>query len=63
MENELMTMEEIANYLRVSVPTIRLMLKEKRIPGSKIGKSWRFMKKEIDEWIMKRNIMKEEKTN
>jgi excisionase family DNA binding protein len=48
---EVMTMKEVAAYLRVAVPTITRLLKRGGIPGFKIGSDWRFNRAQIDAWI------------
>jgi len=48
---ELMTLEEVAAYLRVTKKTIYRLLKQGRIPANKVGHQWRFDKVAIDEWL------------
>jgi excisionase family DNA binding protein len=50
---KLMTLEEVAEYLRLSVHTIYKMAQQGKIPALKAGKMWRFRKEEIDGWIEK----------
>jgi len=45
---ELMTLEEVAAYLKVTTRTIYRMLEEKQIPAFKIRGTWRFRKDEIE---------------
>jgi excisionase family DNA binding protein len=47
-ETELLTCEETAERLRVSVETVRNLANAGELPGSKIGRAWRFPKAEID---------------
>jgi len=49
--NEIMTLEEVAEYLRLQPQTIYTWAQEKKIPAAKIGKEWRFKKAIIDEWF------------
>ena len=49
--NELMTIEEIAVYLRLKPQTIYKWAQEKRIPAAKLGKEWRFRRSIIDLWL------------
>lgn len=49
---DFMTLEEVAAYLKVKPQTIYTWAQEKRIPGAKLGKEWRFMKSVIDEWFL-----------
>lgn len=46
-----MTMDEIAEYLKVSKETIYKMAQKGHIPGSKIGSQWRFRKERVDSWL------------
>ncbi|MBC8505981.1 MAG: helix-turn-helix domain-containing protein [Chloroflexi bacterium] len=48
---EIMTVSEVAEYLRMGQSTIYKLLKEKRIPAFKIGGSWRFKRTALDKWI------------
>lgn len=47
-----MTLEEVAAYLKVKPQTIYTWAQEKKIPGAKLGKEWRFKKSIIDEWYL-----------
>lgn len=49
---DFMTLEEVAAYLKVKPQTIYTWAQEKRIPGAKLGKEWRFKKSIIDEWFL-----------
>ncbi|MCK5344615.1 MAG: helix-turn-helix domain-containing protein [Candidatus Heimdallarchaeota archaeon] len=51
MKNDIMTLEEVANYLKLKPQTIYTWAQEKRIPAAKLGKEWRFKKSIIDEWF------------
>jgi excisionase family DNA binding protein len=48
----IMTLEEVAKYLRVHKSTIYRMAREGRIPSSRVANQWRFRKARIDEWLM-----------
>ena len=45
-----MTVSELAAYLRVHPSTIYRLLKHKRIPAFKVGSDWRFNRETIDRW-------------
>lgn len=52
MEQEtLMTIEELASYLKVTKRTIYDWLQKGRVPASKVVGQWRFKKERIDEWL------------
>ena len=48
---ELMTVEELEQYLRFTRKTIYRLLKQGDIPAVKIGNKWRFDKAVIDRWL------------
>lgn len=47
----LMTIEEVANYLRVKKRTVYAWLKEGKIPAIKAVGQWRFKRDKIDAWL------------
>jgi excisionase family DNA binding protein len=53
MENNdrIMTLEEVAEYLRVKPQTVYIWAQEKKIPAAKLGREWRFRKSMIDKWF------------
>ena len=51
MESEFLTAEEVAEYLRLPLSTIYKLVQEKRLPGFKVGKHWRFRRETIHHWI------------
>jgi len=48
---ELMTVKEVASYLRVTERTIYRLLRRGSIPATKVGRQWRFNRASIDEWL------------
>lgn len=46
----IMTLEEVASYLRVHPSTVYRMAKNHAIPAFKIGSDWRFNRESIDGW-------------
>lgn len=50
--DEIMTLEEVAAYLRVKPQTIYKWAQENRIPAAKLGKEWRFKKSMVDKWFI-----------
>jgi len=49
--SDIMTLEEVAEYLRLKPQTIYTWAQSKKIPGAKIGKEWRFRRTLIDKWF------------
>lgn len=50
--NEIMTVEEVAAYLKLKPQTIYLWAQKGKIPAAKIGKEWRFRQDIIDAWFL-----------
>jgi len=50
-KDQIMTLEEVAEYLRVKPQTIYTWAQENKIPAAKIGREWRFRKTMIDKWF------------
>jgi excisionase family DNA binding protein len=49
--NEILTLEEVAEYLRLTPQTIYKWAQERRIPAVKLGKEWRFRRSILDRWL------------
>jgi PTS system nitrogen regulatory IIA component len=52
--HDIMTVEEVAEYLRVSERTVYEWAQKGEIPAGKLGTTWRFKRSEIERWIDKR---------
>jgi len=50
-DDDILTLEEVARYLRVSERTIYDCAQKGEIPAGKIRASWRFKRSEIDKWV------------
>lgn len=51
LNGEVLTLKEVAAYLKVDDRTIYRLAASKNIPAFKVGGTWRFRKADIDEWI------------
>ena len=49
--DQVMTLEELALYLKLPKSTLYKLVQDGRIPGQKLGKQWRFGKQAIDQWL------------
>jgi PTS system nitrogen regulatory IIA component len=49
----LLTLEEVSKYLRVSERTVKAWATSGKLPGGKLGGSWRFRQGDIQEWVNK----------
>jgi excisionase family DNA binding protein len=54
-DNAIMTIGEVADYLKVTERTIYRLAGAKKIPSFKVGGSWRFSKADIDIWITRQS--------
>jgi excisionase family DNA binding protein len=50
--NNIMTVGETAEYLRVHPSTIYRLLQQGKIPAFKVGSDWRFSRAAIDRWCL-----------
>jgi excisionase family DNA binding protein len=48
---QVMTIEELAVYLKIPKSTLYKLVQEGRIPAQKLGKQWRFGKAAINRWL------------
>lgn len=53
-EQEILTLSEIAQYLRVAEKTVLRMIARNEIPCVKVANQWRFLKPVIDDWLLAR---------
>ncbi|MBI9020495.1 MAG: PTS sugar transporter subunit IIA [Verrucomicrobia bacterium] len=51
MNHEIMTIEEVAEYLRVSERTVYDWAQKGQLPGGKLGTTWRFKRSDIEGWV------------
>jgi excisionase family DNA binding protein len=62
MQENLLTAEQLAYYLKVDKFTIYRLVARKKIPAFKVGNQWRFKQTLVDEWLMKNsNIASEDR--
>lgn len=50
--SELLTLAEVAQYLKVAEKTVLRMVHNNEIPSIKVASQWRFRRSMIDEWLM-----------
>ena len=59
MTDDILTLKEVAVYLKLAEKTAYRLAAEGKLPGFKAGGSWRFKESDIEEWIEKnKNIQK-----
>ena len=50
---QIMTLKEVAKYLGVHSMTVYRLLKEKKLPGFKVGGQWRTKKEVLDNYLLR----------
>jgi excisionase family DNA binding protein len=50
-EVPVMTVDEVAEYLRIPRSSLYKLAQEGRIPCQKVGRHWRFRRRAIDQWL------------
>ena len=53
---EIMTINETAQYLRISLSSLYKLAQEGKIPAQKVGKHWRFHRQTLTDWIAQGNL-------
>ena len=51
MSDEILTVKEVADYLKLAEKTAYRLAAEGKLPGFKVGGSWRFKKDDLQQWI------------
>lgn len=49
--SELMTLPEVAQFLKIAERTVYLWAQRGKLPGFKMGTVWRFKREDMDRWI------------
>ncbi len=50
-EHDILTVEEVARYLKVTERHVYKLLSDRKIPAFKVGGTWRFKKELLENWI------------
>ena len=56
MNTDIMTIREVADYLKITEKTAYRLASAGEIPGFKVGGSWRFRRTEINQWIDRQSM-------
>ncbi|SBT17706.1 Helix-turn-helix domain protein [Marinomonas gallaica] len=51
MTDEILTLKEVAEYLKLAEKTAYRLAAEGKLPGFKVGGSWRFKQQDVAAWI------------
>ena len=55
-EDEILTLDEVAAYLKAGKRTVYRLAAAKKIPAFKVGGTWRFSRADIDSWIKQQSM-------
>ena len=58
MAEQLLTLEQVAEYLNVDKFTVYRLLNDKQLPAFKVGNQWRFKRRMLENWLMKNSNVK-----
>lgn len=51
MPDQILTLKEVADYLKLAEKTAYRLAAEGKLPGFKVGGSWRFKSQDVEAWI------------
>ncbi|GLS26287.1 methylation-associated defense system helix-turn-helix domain-containing protein MAD1 [Marinibactrum halimedae] len=51
MADEILTLKEVADYLKLAEKTAYRLAAEGKLPGFKVGGGWRFKREDVLQWI------------
>lgn len=58
LSDEILTLKEVAHYLKLAEKTAYRLAAEGKLPGFKVGGSWRFQRQDIEHWIAEKKANK-----
>ena len=62
MGDQILTVKEVAEYLKINERTVYRMATANKLPAFKVGGSWRFKQAEIERWIKEQSNSKSSNT-
>ncbi len=51
MPEDILTIREVADYLKITERTLYRLVQEGKLPAFKVGNSWRFRREDLERWI------------
>jgi excisionase family DNA binding protein len=58
MQEKLLTIEQVATYLKVDKFTVYRLVAKRKLPAFKVGNQWRFKRQTIDAWLENNSNMR-----
>jgi len=62
-QDQILTLKEVAAYLKLADRTVYLYAQTGKLPGIKIGSAWRFRRVDIDRWLDEQRTLTESSTS
>ncbi|NQU42392.1 helix-turn-helix domain-containing protein [bacterium] len=59
---DFLTVEEMAEMLKVNPRTIQRLVNRKELPAVRVGKQWRFRREWVEEWLDKQTVNREKRS-
>lgn len=56
LPDEVFDIDALSQYLKLPKSTLYKLAQEGRLPGQKVGRHWRFLKRAVDEWLERRPV-------
>jgi len=56
MADDILTIQEVATYLKLNEKTAYRLASEGKLPGFKVGGSWRFKRVDLEKWIEEQKL-------
>ena len=57
LQEQFVTVDELAEQLKVSQRTIQRIVERKEIPAIRIGRQWRFRREWVEEWLQRNTVV------
>jgi len=63
MQEILLTVQQVARYLKVDKFTVYRLVAQKKLPAFRVGNQWRFERKMLEQWLKKNmNVSSDHRT-
>ena len=56
MSDRVMTLQQAAELLQIDVDTLRVLVRQGKVPGAKVGRQWRLEEGLLREWLRERSL-------
>ena len=57
MADDILTIQEVATYLKLNEKTAYRLASKGKLPGFKVGGSWRFKRVDLEQWIEEQKLI------